>query len=169
MKKNVITFAVVSTLALGTIGMVGCGGQQNASNPADTAETTEATANTDTASYEIDYGTSEIYTQADIDAAISTVMAEFDKWTGCTMKRIAYAGDQTSQENIAYANELREAQTPDAPEYNQVIVLISDYHSPSAEQAEGTAWEPDHDYNDYSWILARTDSGAWQLLTWGYA
>ena len=45
----------------------------------------------------------------------------------------------------------------------------TDFHSPSGEKAEGTAWEPDSDYQDWEWHLARTDAdGAWVLLTWGY-
>lgn len=46
---------------------------------------------------------------------------------------------------------------------------MSQIHSPSGADTEGTAWEPDTDYEDYSWHLARTDGGEWKLLTWGYA
>ena len=101
----------------------------------------------------------------DIDAAIETVMAEFGTWDGCTMKKIAYSDDETSKDDLEYCNSLREEGTD---EYDQAMVLVSSFHSPSAEKAEGTAWEPDTDYNDYTWHLARTANGEWKLLTWGY-
>lgn len=113
----------------------------------------------------VDYGDSEIYTQADIDAAIDVIMAEFDQWTGATMKRIVLADDDLCMADLAYCNSLR---SEGDPEFTQAIVFITDFHSPSAEQAEGTAWNPDTDYDDYTWHLARTDGGDWQLLTWGY-
>ena len=48
--------------------------------------------------------------------------------------------------------------------------MTSSFHSPSAEAAEGTAWEPDTDYKDYTWHLGRTDAkGSWKLMTQGYA
>ena len=47
-------------------------------------------------------------------------------------------------------------------------MLKSDFHSPSEEDAAGTAWQPDTDYNDYEWHLGRTGDGDWQLVTWGY-
>ncbi|MDO4797065.1 MAG: M15 family metallopeptidase [Coriobacteriales bacterium] len=118
------------------------------------------------ADYEVDYGTSEVYTHDDIDAAVKAVMAEFGTWKGCTMKKVAYTNDQTCKDNLEYANSLRKEGTP---EFTQAMVLTSDFHSPSAEEAQGTAWEPDTDYKDYTWTLGRTDGGEWQLLTWGYA
>lgn len=117
-------------------------------------------------SYAVDYATSEVYTTDDIDAAIDVVMSTFDEWTGCTMKRIAYTDDNTCAENLEYANSLRE---DSQPEFDQAMVLTSDFHTPSEEEAEDTAWEPNTDYEGYTWTLGRTDGGEWQLLTWGYA
>ncbi|MDO4808125.1 MAG: M15 family metallopeptidase [Coriobacteriales bacterium] len=119
----------------------------------------------------VDYGESEVYEDSDIDAALGTVLDEFGTWEGCVMTRFSYAGDDAcGADELAYVNELREANEPDADEFGQAIVLITDFHSPSTEQAEGTAWEPDTDYEGWTWHLGRTDAdGAWQLLTWGYA
>ena len=118
---------------------------------------------------EIDYGSSELYTEADIDSALGTILTEFSGWKGCTMKRFAFAGDDAcGAEELAYVNELREANMPETDEFDQAIVFMTDLHSPSGEDAEGTAWEPDTDYKDWSWHLGRTGSdGGWQLLTWG--
>ena len=119
----------------------------------------------------VDYGTSSIYTEADIDSALDPVLSEFTNWKGCTLKSLAYAGDEAcGTDEVAYANELRAAQMPDEPEFDQVLVFTSTFHSPSAEDAEGTAWNPDTDYEGWSWHLARTgNDGEWKLLTWGYA
>ncbi len=117
---------------------------------------------------EVDYGSSELYTEADMDSSLDVILAEFRGWTGCVMKRFAYAGDDAcGAEELAYVNGLREA---DTDEFDQAIVFVTDFHSPSEADAEGTAWEPDTDYKDWTWHLGRTGAdGAWQLLTWGYA
>ena len=116
----------------------------------------------------VDYGTSKTYVESDIDQTIDVVLAEFGKWNGCVMQRFAYAGDEAcGAEELEYVNSLRKEGDK---EFAQAIVILTDFHSPKAEQAEGTAWEPDTDYKDYSWHLGRTDAdGAWQLMTWGYA
>ena len=120
-----------------------------------------------TADCEVDYGTSKLYTEADMDSALDAVLEEFRNWDGCELKRFAFAGDDTcGTEELAYANSLRSERPK---EFTQAIVFKTDFHSPSGEKAEGTAWEPDSDYQDWEWHLARTDAdGAWVLLTWGY-
>ena len=122
-------------------------------------------ASSESAAYEVSYGSSSLYTQADMDAAIAVIMGEFDTWTGCTMKSIAFTDDATCEGNVEYANSLRKSDA----EYDQAIVFTSCFHSPDKEQAEGTAWEPDTDYDGYTWTLARIGDGDWNLLTWGYA
>ena len=113
----------------------------------------------------VDYGKSKIYEEPDMDAALEEVLAEFSGW-GCTMQRFAYAGDEAAKADLDYVNSLRKEGTP---EFDQAIVFTTDFHSPSAKEAEGTAWKPDSDYKDYTWHLGRTGTdGAWQLLTWGY-
>ena len=119
----------------------------------------------------VDYGTSELYEETDIDSALDPILDEFRGWTGCVLKRIAFAGDDAcGADELAWMNELRAANTPDAPEFDQAIAFVSDFHSPSEKDAEGTAWEPDSDYTGWSWHLGRTGTdGTWQLMTWGYA
>ena len=145
--------------SLGVLAMAGCAGKEKTDATAATTPASETT-------YTIDYGTSELYSQEDMDAAIQTIMAEFDTWKGCTMKSISYAGDQASADNLAYCNEMREGGTT---EFTDAIVFKTDFHSPSEEEAKGTAWEPDSDYNGYTWTLARTTGEPWDLVTWGYA
>ena len=112
-----------------------------------------------------DYGTSEIYTKEDMDAALEMVMQEFTSWAGCEMHAIRYAGDECSSvDNIQWMNELKEGKN-----YTQCIEFITDFHSPvEDEEVKDTAWEQDKEYLDYQWWLAREDGGEWELLTWGY-
>ena len=121
-----------------------------------------------TADAAVDYGTSELYSESDMDSALDVILAKFTSWTGCTLKRFAFAGDEAcGDDELEYVNSLREDGTD---EFDQAIVFVTDFHSPSAEEAEGTAWEADTDYTDYTWHLGRTGAdGSWQLMTWGYA
>lgn len=136
-----------------------------ASSEAADAASSEAAEGT---AFEVDYGTSELYSEDDIYAAIEVVMDEFTTWKGAQMQSIAYISDETSSSDVEYCNELREAKTPDEPEFDQAIVLTSSFHSPSGEDAEGTSWEPDTDYTDWTWHLGRSDGGEWKLMSWGF-
>ena len=109
----------------------------------------------------VDYGNSDLYTQEDMKTAISLIRDEFGGWDGCALHSIRYAGDDcNTPENIQWVNELKEGQ-----DYTQCIEFLTDFHSPVEG---GGAWEPDEEYADYQWWLARTEGGDWELLTWGY-
>lgn len=109
----------------------------------------------------IDYGKSDLYTEEDMDNAIALIKDEFASWEGCELHSIVYAGDDcSSAENIKWMNELS-----DGKSYTKCIEFLSSFHSP---QNGGGAWNPDEEYKDWQWWLARADDGAWELLTWGY-
>ena len=113
----------------------------------------------------VDYGTSKLYTEPDIDGAIDPILAEFSTWEGCTLKSLAFTDDATCKKELESANALRDEGTE---EFTQALVMTSVFHTPGEAEAEGTAWEPDTDYEDWTWLLARTSSDdSWQLLTWG--
>ena len=102
----------------------------------------------------------EIYNPEDINAAIALIHAEFDGWGGWEIKSIRYAGDAANNaENIEWLNGLKEK------EYAQCMELLMDLHTPADVKG---ALEPDTDYTDYQWWLARTEGGDWELITWGY-
>ena len=109
----------------------------------------------------LDYGSSELYSKADMDSAIELIRNEFGSWDGCELHSIRYASDTCcSPENIAWMNTLKADQN-----YTQCIEFLSDFHSPL--EAYG-AWEADQEYTDWQWWLARSEDGNWDLLTWGY-
>jgi len=103
---------------------------------------------------------SELYEQADMEAAIILINAEFSQWKGCEMNSLTYAGDEAdTEENRAWLSDLN------GKDYTHVMEFLSSFHSPVEG---GGAWEADTDYNDYQWWLARTENGSWELVTWGY-
>lgn len=113
----------------------------------------------------IDYGTSSIYTQKDMNAAIELIKKEFDTWNGYELHSISYSSDdECSESNIAWMNEL-EAANDEKKIFTQCIMFKSDFHSP---KKGGGAWNADDEYTDWQWWLARTDGGQWKLMTWGY-
>ena len=114
---------------------------------------------------EIRYGTSSIYTEEDMNAAIEEIRNMFDTWDGCELHSIEYAGDENcSPENIAWMNRLASANDAKEP-FTQCILFKSSFHSP---KKGGGTWNADQEYTGWQWWLARSDGGPWKLLTWGY-
>ena len=113
------------------------------------------------AAVKIELGSSPLYTQADLERAVSKIMEEFAGFDGCVLHSIRYAGDESSTaENLKWMNELN----PDR-HYTQVAQFLMDFHSPMEQVG---AWNADQEYTDYQWWLARSADGGWEVLTWGY-
>lgn len=137
--KKAITFILLVCIAM----LCGCSKSGNVNN------------------VRVDFGKSEIFSQHDMDSAINLIKKEFSSWDGCELHSITYVGDGICSDNIQYCNTLRK----DAG-YDECIIFKSSFHSPKSDAG---SWEPDEEYTDWSWHLARKDNGAWTLLTWGYA
>lgn len=106
-------------------------------------------------------GSSEIYSQEDLQEAAAIVCDTIASWDRIELNSIRYAGDESvTPENLRWMNQLNPGSG-----YEEVMELLTDFHTP--EDAAG-AWEPDADYLDYQWWLARAKGGDWELLTWGY-
>lgn len=113
------------------------------------------------AAVKVELGDSALYTQAELADAVSKIEEKFADFDGCELHSIRYAGDEScTAENLRWMNELG----PDG-NYVQVAEFLSDFHSPAAQIG---AWEADTEYVDWQWWLARSEGGAWELLTWGY-
>ena len=109
----------------------------------------------------VDYGTSALYTQQERKDAVSLLRAEFDTWPGCALHSVRYAGDACSTpENLEWMKSLG-----DGKNYAACIEFLTDFHSPAENSG---ALDPDAEYRDYQWWLARTFGGDWELLTCGY-
>ena len=108
------------------------------------------------------YGTSELYTRSDMNAAVRVLMHNFHNWEdrGCRMIEVKYAGDAESEKNLDYCNSI----TPGAP-YDACIVFVTAFRTP----AHTAALNPNDFYTGYTWCLARTGIGAWKVVACGYA
>ena len=92
---------------------------------------------------------SEVYSQEDIDAAVDTIKHEFKSdWSGCTLREIYYAGDNSRNDA------------------DEVIVLLSSFDVDSSG-GDGSL-NPDSTYSDWKWILVRSDGGKWKHVDHGY-
>ena len=118
------------------------------------------------ADVKVDLGFSQLYSVNELKEAAVQVKCQFAAFEGCELHSLRYAGDeQNTDKNIAWMNDIAEGQTGQKGEYVQCVQFLTDFHSPT----EGVgAWNPDTEYTDYQWWLARTEGGDWELLTWGY-
>ncbi len=109
----------------------------------------------------VNYGTSKLYSVADMDSAVDAIKADFAKLEGCRLYSLSYAGDERCKQELEYANRDR-AQDK---HYTDCIVFDSVFRSP---RVGGDAWEANKMYY-WSWILARTANGSWTVINKGYA
>lgn len=115
----------------------------------------------------VDYGTSELFTTEDMDGAIALITDQIGKWEGVELTGLRYAGDEAvTEENLAWINSLEGADS--ANPFTQVIEFVSDFHVGADIDQTVLTLEPDTDYTDYQWWLARTEGGDWQLMSSGY-
>ena len=65
----------------------------------------------------INLGSSSLYTQGELNAAILLIKDKFATFTGCELHSIRYAGDDAnSEENLEWLNSLREVRSNIPPE-----------------------------------------------------
>ena len=109
--------------------------------------------------YEVDYGTSEIYSKEDLDSAINAIMNKFNnEWqVRCEMHKIYYAWDERSLE------ELSRVQISSIAPFTESLVMYSDFHSPVNPEEAG-AFEPDYEYMNYNWILWKAEGWDWIVV-----
>ncbi len=109
-----------------------------------------------------DLGESGLYTREELQDAAAAIQDKFAEFEGCELHSIRYAGDEANNaENLAWLNSLA-----DGAEYTQIAEFLMDFHSPVEDGPY--AWEPDTEYLDYQWWLARSADGAWEVVSWGY-
>ena len=99
--------------------------------------------------------------------AIALINDQIGQWEGVELKSLRYAGDEAmTEENVAWLNELEGADSENP--FTQVIEFVSDFHVGADIDQTVLTFEPDTDYTDYQWWLARTEGGEWQLMSMGY-
>ena len=120
--------------------------------------------NGDTSKVEIDYGASSVYSKEEIDSAIEIIKKQFASFEGCELHSLSYMPDEecNNANNIEWMNNLRTDDNKEA--FTQCIAFESSFRSP---KKGGGAWEANEEYT-WSWWLARSEGGEWNLMTWGY-
>ena len=109
----------------------------------------------------IDCGDSAVYTIEERETAARLISDTVNSFEGCKLYAVKYDGDEVSQKNLEYCNSL----AADGITYTESIVFTSYFRSPVFNAG---AWNPNEIY-DWTWYLARTDGGDWEILTYGYA
>ena len=109
----------------------------------------------------IDCGDSALYTEEDRSAAAKLISDTVESFEGCKLYAVKYEGDEVSKKNLEYCNSL----AADGITYSESIVFTSYFRSPVFG---GGAWNANEIYS-WSWYLARTNDGKWEILTYGYA
>ena len=117
--------------------------------------------------FEIDYGKSKIFSQAEMDFCIEIIKSKLEP-SGCTIRKVRYAGDNfNSHKNRKYLNSLAEGRGLQK-KFVRCMVFYSDFKSPP-DDGKISAWNYDSEYKDWQWWfgLYKVD-GEWKLLTEGY-
>lgn len=101
---------------------------------------------------------SEAYTEKDIESAIEVATNYFKKeFSGCTLTSITYAGDEKTIAHVDWATRNNA---------DEVIVLISSFDV-DASGGDGSL-NPNSTYDNWMWILVRTNGGKWKHVDHGY-
>lgn len=108
-------------------------------------------------------GSSEVYSQEDLQAAVDTIMNTVEnEWeVKVEMQELFYAGDETSAANLEYCQSLDS-------EVAECAVFTTNFYIPAQDAQMAGAFEPDTTLTGYSWILGRATAGEWRVLTNGF-
>lgn len=110
----------------------------------------------------VDYGTSELFTKEELEAAVVQIKCKFAFWDGCVLQSIRYAGDDAvTDEELARLNEIDLKGN-----YTKAVKFLMDFHTP--EDVGDLTFNPDSDYTDYQWWLAVNNEGGWDIVDFGY-
>lgn len=101
---------------------------------------------------------SQLYSQDDINSAVDIIKKEFKSdWKGCSLTEIRYAGDEITKEHQEWS---------DRNNADEVIVLLSSFDVDSSG-GDGSL-NPNSTYDDWKWILVRSNGGQWKQVDHGY-
>lgn len=101
---------------------------------------------------------SDLYSKEEITDAINVVKNEMDvNWKGCDLQEIYYAGDETSKDYLNWATRNNA---------DESLVLLSTFYV--GNDFKDASLEPDSTYENWMWILVRTEDGQWKCVDWGY-
>ena len=78
----------------------------------------------------VDLGTSELYSESDLNDAAEAIKKQFLEFEGCTLHSLTYAGDERSNKEAEYhiSHDII---------YDEYAVFDSSFHSPKNQEAHG--------------------------------
>ena len=119
----------------------------------------------------IDYGSSEKFSQEEIQAAVDIVLKEFKTFKGCELKKLWYdeeASNRCIESDLSSDNGGNVIKDNGVQEENAIYLFSDFYVTPSAENAENSAWNTDFTYTNWRWILARDNKNeVWKVIADG--
>lgn len=110
---------------------------------------------------DIDYASSDIYTNEQLDDAFIKVKCKFATMSNCELHSLRYAGDDcNTKENLDWLNTLI-----DDGSYVKIIEILSDFNT--LDDGFSTL-EPNKEYKDYQWWLAYKEDGSLDIVSFEY-
>ena len=101
---------------------------------------------------------SEIYSNNEINSAINVILEYFEEnFNGCLLMKIGYIGDEKNSDYINWAKRNNKT---------DVIVLVSKFKVDS-HGGDGSL-NPNSEYDEWKWILARNKDEEWKHVDHGY-
>ena len=105
-------------------------------------------------------GDSTMYTTEDIESAMNTVTSYVrttKDFQDCTLTELYYDETMSSEKSETLAEQY---------EAEEAILLLSSFDVGAENKHSGL--DANRTYNNFKWILVRSNGGAWTLETWGY-
>ena len=106
---------------------------------------------------DIEEFTSDVYTEDDITSAMEVVLESFRGRTDTVLLRLSYIGDEKLADYQDWA---------DRNNADDVIVFLTDYYI--SFFSDNPIMNTGFKYEDYNYILVRSDGGEWEIVDHGY-
>lgn len=117
---------------------------------------------------EVDYGTSSIYTQKDMEDAVKVIKRKFKHMKGFELHKVYFVDDEFSESTLQAVNAKGKKQGW-TETFTQVVYFQTDFQTPIKESdINNPEWEANTEYIHYGWTLARSDGGKWRIISEGY-
>lgn len=111
----------------------------------------------------INYGSSNRYSKDDINKAIKVIKKDFKSdFKGSKLHSIEFLSDDFCSSDIL--NKINSSDKAKNGPFTECILFSSSFHSPK----KSGDLEPNYEYTDWLWLLARPENGEWVLLDYGY-
>ncbi len=107
---------------------------------------------------DLEPGTSDIYSQEEIYAAMVEVTEHFEEeFEGCVLTNLVYDEVYSLKSAAQWAEQYGD---------EEAIVFLSSFDV--EETGADASLEPGKSYRDWQWVLTRDKGEEWELQTWGY-